>query len=88
MRSFSRLFLGTCPVPWPTWPTWTGLPGGPFGSSVFVSGVSADVRSVPSAAPEHMEISFPFSKKEAFKSVLLPTVGGQLSAQTVGRWPA
>lgn len=21
MRSFSRLFLGTCPVPWPTWPT-------------------------------------------------------------------
>lgn len=55
---------------------------------MFVSGVSADVRSVPSAAPEHMEISFPLSKKEAFKSVLLPTVGGQLSAQTVGRWPA
>lgn len=55
---------------------------------MFVLSVSADVRSVPSAAPEHMEISFPLSKKEAFKSVLFPTVGGQLSAQPVGRWTA
>lgn len=47
---------------------------------------SADARPVPSAAREHMEISFPLSGKEAFKSALFPTVGRQLSAQAVGRW--